>query len=387
MAEYSDVNVDSDVYYSGIYWNDYEVVRRRWNERIAGDPDRDWVEHFAAQTRSPFARALVLNCGNGWVERDLVGRGHVEEAVGTDYAQDLLDLAITAARNEALPLTYHRANINTDPLPPGEFDLVVNYAAGHHITALDRVLREICRRLPEDGWFVNLDYVGPHRNQYRLDAWESLTSLNRQLPESLRQTLIYPPLPVALVVDPTEAVHSELVLEIFRRYFREAEYTPLGGAIAYPLLTHNAPMWNATDEVERARWIGRILEADDVFLAEHPESTLFAYFAGQPKKDVLLQRDKLDEWSAEEIQREQRAREHGGEYYERNPLAAALIALDEEKAAGAAARARTNQLEAELAALRSSYLYSRVRRAVDARAVRRVRANRYVARLERRLRR
>ena len=94
MAEYSDVNEDSDVYYSGIYWNDYEVVRRRWNEWISGDPDRDWFEHFAAQSRPPFTRALVLNCGNGWVERDLVGRGHIKEAVGTDYAQDLLDQAL-----------------------------------------------------------------------------------------------------------------------------------------------------------------------------------------------------------------------------------------------------------------------------------------------------
>jgi SAM-dependent methyltransferase len=387
VAEYSDVNEDSDVYYSGIYWNDYEVVRRRWNEWISGDPDRDWFEHFAAQTRAPFTRALVLNCGNGWVERDLVGRGHIKEAVGTDYAQDLLDQAQTAARNEGWPLTYHRANINTDPLPPGEFDLVVNHAAGHHITALDRVFREICRMLPEDGWFVHLDYVGPHRNQYRLDAWESLTSLNRQLPEHLRQTLTYPPLPVMLVVDPTEAVHSELILETFHRYFNEAEFTPLGGAIAYPLLTHNAQMWNATDEVEQAQWIGRILEADDLFLAEHPDSTLFAYFAGQPKKAVLDQCDVLDEWSAEEAQREQRARLHGGEYYERNPLAAALGALEEERAAHAGTRARADQLEAELGALQSGYLYSRVRRGVDSGAVRRLRANRYLARLERRLRR
>ncbi len=32
---------------------------------------------------------------------------------------------------------------------------------------LDRVFRQICRVLPEDGWFVSFDYVGPHRNQYR----------------------------------------------------------------------------------------------------------------------------------------------------------------------------------------------------------------------------
>ena len=73
---------------------------------------------------------------------------------------------------------------------------------------------------------------------------------------------------------------------------------------------------------------------------------------------MLGQREKLNS-GRRESQREQRAGENGGEYYERDPLAAALIALDEEKAARAAARARTNQLEAELAALRASYLYSK----------------------------
>ena len=332
-------------------------------------------------------RALVLNCGNGWVERDLVGRGHIKEAVGTDYSRDLLHQAATAARRDDLPLTYHQGNINADPLPPGEFDLVVNHAAGHHITALDRVFRQICRVLPEDGWFVHLDYVGPHRNQYRLDAWESLASLNRQLPEHLQQTLTYPPLAAMLIVDPTEAVHSELILETFHRYFSEAEYTALGGAIAYPLLTHNAQMWNAVDDVEQARWVHRILEADDLFLAEHPESTLFAYFAGQPKKEVLDQHDLLEEWSAQETQREERAREHGGEYYERNPLAAALAALEGEKAAHAGAQAQVHHLEEELDAVQSRWLYSNLSRALESRVVARVRANHFVAALERRLRR
>ena len=83
--------------------------------------------------------------------------------------------------------------------------------------------------LPEDGWFVSFDYVGPHRNQYRLDAWEEAWQLNRQLPSTLQQDLAYPPMPVMLVVDPTEAVHSELIVDTFERYFTAGQYTALGG--------------------------------------------------------------------------------------------------------------------------------------------------------------
>ena len=34
-----DVNENSEVYYTGTYWNDFEVVRRRINGRISGEPN------------------------------------------------------------------------------------------------------------------------------------------------------------------------------------------------------------------------------------------------------------------------------------------------------------------------------------------------------------
>ncbi len=42
-----DVNENSDVYYQGGYWNDFDMVVRRINERVSGDPLRTWSDHFA----------------------------------------------------------------------------------------------------------------------------------------------------------------------------------------------------------------------------------------------------------------------------------------------------------------------------------------------------
>lgn len=386
MTESFEVNEHSEVYYTGTYWNDYEIVRNRINRRMSGEPTRTWFEHFAKETERTFKRALILNCGNGWVERELMEHGLIAEGVGMDYSQPLLHEASAAARENGLPLTYIQSNINDAAFPEGEFDLVVNHAAAHHIAAIDRVFREICRVLPEDGWFVSFDYVGPHRNQFRLDAWEEVWNLNHRLPESLRQDLVYPQIPVMLGMDPTEAIHSELILDTFHRYFRTGGYSPLGGAIAYPLLTHNARMFQSDDEVLRALWIDRILEADDRFLAEHPESTLFAYFAGRPDKAVLQDAERLAAWRAEEVERERRGQERAGEYYERGPLAVALIELEQERNAHALVQARVRELESELHAVRSSSLYSGTRRLVDSKWVRTVRANRAVAGLERRVR-
>src|SRR5579863_6756557 len=108
------VNENSDVYYTGTYWNDFVIVRERINTRISGDPLVPWHEHFATTTGRKFRRALILNCGNGWVERELVETGLIAEGVGIDYSQVLLDEASEAARKSGLPLTYQQGNINTD---------------------------------------------------------------------------------------------------------------------------------------------------------------------------------------------------------------------------------------------------------------------------------
>ncbi len=380
------VNENSDIYYQGKYWNDLEAVNRRINERISGNPSRMWFEHFADVSGRTFERALILNCGNGWVERELLASGLILEAVGIDYSEDLLREAKVAADADRLPLTYEQANINTGLLPGGHFDLVVNHAAAHHIAAIDRVFRELCSILPEDGWFVSFDYVGPHRNQYAGAAWEEAWAVNRQLPESLRQDLRYPHLPTMLVTDPTEAIHSELIVETFRRYFAIGEFTPLGGAIAYPLLTHNARLFESTDDAERSAWVDRILEADDRFLREHPGSTLFAYFTGTPEKSALNRTAQLAEWESEETGRERLAAEKGGEYYPRGALSTALIALDAVEWENVRSRAQVEALQSELATLESGFLYSTMRRVLDADLTRRLRANHVVASVERRAR-
>jgi SAM-dependent methyltransferase len=399
MSNY-DVNENSEVYYQGRYWNDYDVVVQKINERISGDPALMWYEHFAKQSSRTFECALILNCGNGWVERELLNSGLILRAVGIDYSEDLLAEARDAAASENLPLTYEQANVNAGTFPQREFDLVVNHAAAHHIAAIDRVFRGVCRLLPEDGWFVSFDYIGPHRNQYRPSAWEAAWQLNEKVPAELRQDLRYPHLPTMLADDPTEAIHSELIVETFHRYFAVSQFTPLGGAVAYPLLTHNSNMWDAIDHPEREHWLNRILDADDEFLNENPDSSLFAYFAGTPDKSVLKRQNLLSQWEATEARREDRASRDGGEYYTRSSLATALIDRDAEHwdAEHARARvaeleselnevgARVTQLQSELDAVRSSASYVWTRRILDNRFTRRLRRNRSVAAMEHRLR-
>jgi SAM-dependent methyltransferase len=347
-----DVNEDESVYYDDRYWNNFDATRQMFNRRIAGGTPGPWFHDYFERRGRPFARGLFLNCGNGWVEQEMVGAGVVGEAVGIDYSDALLEDARRDASALDLAVTYHQMNVNTAEFPPGPFDLVVNYAAAHHIAMIDRVFRQICRLLPEDGCFLSFDYVGPHRNQYWSVAWERAWALNSELPPQLQQSMEYPNVPIMLRVDPTEAVHSELIVETLQRYFHVERFVALGGAIAYPILTHNDRLFACEDRGEQAAVVDTVLRADEEFLAEHPDSTLFAYVVATPNKDVLGRPALLAEWEQEELDREDRARANGGVYYPHTALQDAYDRLITEGVVSAQLRTQVADLESQLDALR-----------------------------------
>jgi len=320
---------DSSVYYQSGYWNDLPLVQRYLNRRATGDPAVSWSEHLAGYHGGAFAKALVLNCGNGWVERGLVQAGLVKEAVGVDYSDDLLRSARGEADKLGLPLRYAQLDTNSARWPEDGFDLVINYAAGHHVAYLDRVLRSITEILPAAGMLVSWDYVGAHRNQYPAAQWEVAWQLNGSLPDGFRHAeMIYPHLPTMLATDPTEAIHSELILPVMRRYF-ELEYVrALGGGLAYPVLTFNQRLQERpSDESEPA--VERVLAADEAYTDGDPMGrTLFAYVIARPRKGALADSAQLAEWTAEEDERERRGAENGGRYYPHTLLGSVYDALD-----------------------------------------------------------
>jgi hypothetical protein len=167
--------------------------------------------------------------------------------------------------------------------------------------------------LPEDGVFVSVDYVGPHRNQYGYEQWEAASRLNASLPEKYRSSFSYPHLPTMLAGDPTEAIHSELILETTQRYFTLEELNPVGGGLAYLVLSHNAGLHAAPEAPEQDAIIRQVLDADAEWTKDH--DPMFVFFWGHPNKKALTDHKQLDRWSREEEQREEAATRNGGEYY------------------------------------------------------------------------
>jgi SAM-dependent methyltransferase len=311
----------SATYYAGRYWNDLESVRRHLYIRATGQPGVTWFEWLGRDGRR-FDRVLMLNCGNGWVERAMHAAGVVSSVVGVDIDDGFILTARAEAAAAGLDAEYVLVDVDRDDLPAGPFDLVVNHAAAHHIAFLDRAMRQIHDRLSPDGLFVSWDYVGPHRNQYSRTQWEAATAVNSELPDEVRQDLVYPDIELMIATDPSEAVHSELVLPLIDRYFDVEWIRRLGGGIAYPILTHNDRLHDAAPAV-REPWVEHVMQADQRFVEQSPEHNLFAFVVAR-KRSHLPPEQALIDWEYEERVREEQALANGREYGPRTELALAV---------------------------------------------------------------
>jgi hypothetical protein len=146
--------------------------------------------------------------------------------------------------------------------------------------------------------------------------WSTLVEFNATLPEPFRQKqLAYPHIKTMLQMDPTEAVHSELQLEVMKRYFDIEQFVPLGGPIAYHILFGNHALFEARDTNEGRAALRRILATDRDFAMANPHTNLFAFWVARPKLDGSPSQADVSRWQAEEDEREARAAAQCGRYY------------------------------------------------------------------------
>lgn len=307
-------NAAFDYYRGDIYWNDFEAINRHINTQISGDPAIGWQRHLRS-VHGCFGKAFFPSCGNGWVERDLFRLGVIGSAAGVDIGASMLEAARKAAADEGIAASYMIGDINAIELPVGEYDLVVNHAAMHHVAYINRVTHRIARTLKSGGLYVAFDYVGPHRNQYSWEAWSAMVELNATLPARFRAKLGYPHMKTMLHTDPTEAIHSELQVEVLKRYFDLTQYSALGGGIAYQMLYQNGMLYHEQNTPEGQATLARIIAADMELLKAMPESNLFSFWVASPKVSSFPQSGVISAWQAGEDVREETAKLSSGRYY------------------------------------------------------------------------
>lgn len=306
-----------EYYQNEVYWNNFDAVQEAHNLLISGDRDCYWHSHVIAKYGVQ-QTAFVLSCGNGWVERDLFGKGFLKRAVGVDIMPNYVEEARRAAEAIGMPATYLCVDANQFNAGKMRADVVINVGAMHHLAYVNRVTAMMAR-IARGGLYIGYDYTGPHRNQYPWPVWSRAVEVNDTLPEQFRKTLRYPHMSTMLSTDPSEAVHPELQIAMLERHFDLLECRPLGGGVAYSLLHNNHRLLAAQGEPEGRAALQTILDADAALAAQVPDANLFTFFVARPKAQPPST-EQLARWDTEEIAREAAAAANGGRYYGTTPL-------------------------------------------------------------------
>lgn len=263
-------------HYADRYWNEVPGVLAYLCLRATGDQNLWWMDDFKARYATPpRKRGLVIGCGNGWAERDLIDRGVADRFDAFDVSTHYL--AQAESLREDRPIRYFQSDFRTFS-PAATYDLIVNVAALHHAQYLFGLTYSLWRALEPHGIFVNWDYVGPSRNQYSRPHVAAMERANRALPERFRTPHpIRPPLHTILRGDPTEAVHAPEIFRVVEQYFDILERHDLGGGIAYQILWNNVEEF-LRDDPEAQNALDYLLQMDEQCTGTEGVPTLFSFF-------------------------------------------------------------------------------------------------------------
>jgi len=139
---------------------------------------------------------------------------------------------------------------------------------------------------------------------------------NAQLPSKMHAPSPMPRPNIARMLqeDPTEAIHSELIMPIFQRYFSTVERKDLGGGVAYQIMHNNPPLYSGSPTADRS--VDFLLQLDEFHTTMGDVPSLFSYFVGRPRKELFdgSHDEQLNAFEQEELEREQKASECGGWY-------------------------------------------------------------------------
>jgi 2-polyprenyl-3-methyl-5-hydroxy-6-metoxy-1,4-benzoquinol methylase len=271
-------------HYSDKYWNDLGTVVKYKNKLSSGDENLHWIEDVKNRFKQflPFENVLIVGCGNGWLERQLFDIG-----IGTNFdAFDISDKYIQEAKEKKgqRSIKYFIDDINDlQNLEPKKYDAIFNFAILHHATEIENAMKKLSMTLKLEGLIFNEEYVGPARNQYSDFHLQKMLEVMADLPEKFRSKhMLRPPL-ANFRVEPSEAIHSDLVIPIFKKYFETIYERNMNGGIAYQILWNNIEQFGNSNDSETKKWLEYILTKDMEMTTHGDVPVLFWYGVGKPK--------------------------------------------------------------------------------------------------------
>jgi len=276
MSEYS--------HYTDKYWNDLIRVKKYKNKLSTDDENIHWIDDILNRFKEylPFENVLIVGCGNGWLERNLSDMNIGKKFDSFDISEKYIQEAESLKENRTINYFLDDIN-NLQKIKPNSYDAIFNFAILHHAEDLDNAMKKLSNSLKPRGLIFNEEYVGPARNQCTDEQLGCMLEIMSDLPERFHSKHhLRPPL-ANFRVEPTEAIHSDLVISTFKKYFDIVFERNMNGGIAYQVLWNNIEEFENPNDIEAEKWLEYLLEKDTKFSNEGKVSVLFWYSVGKSK--------------------------------------------------------------------------------------------------------
>lgn len=197
----------------------FPAAQRYLNERMTGDPDREWFQTIS--DHGPFRNGCILGASNGHVETELLSKNPDLHLTIYDISADAL--ARLHARLEAeYPgrSDVRNQDLNFISLPAATYDLFIAEAAIHHLVNLEHVACQINQSLNADGLFFMLEVVSESKFQFSERKKRLFQALMNAIDEDSRRAgpIDWPDPDRWSLFSPFECARSGEILDIFARH-------------------------------------------------------------------------------------------------------------------------------------------------------------------------
>ena len=178
----------------------------------------------------PFAHAISVGCGAGNKEIALLQSGIAKHFTVYDISKEALNQVRMRAEKAGIADSVRLVCADALQSERGTFDMVYWDNALHHMRNVFAALAWSRDRLKRGGTLVVNDFVGPSRFQWDEELLAVCNEMVRcfNVPPTCRTDA-----KELARIDPTEAADSGRIHEALLRYFPDALWIPLGGALYF----------------------------------------------------------------------------------------------------------------------------------------------------------
>ena len=299
LASEEGKSINNYSHYVDKYWNELKIVAEYKNKLSTDNKNTHWIDDLSNRFANsiPFENVLIVGCGNGWLERRLYDQGIGKNFDAFDISEKYIREAKEKKENRNIHYFIDDIN-NLQNLSVQKYDAIFNFAILHHADKIDSAMEKLSYSLKSTGLIFNEEYVGPAKNQYSNDHLERMLEVNSDLPERFRsKNILRPPL-ANFRIEPTEAIHSDLVISKFKKYFDVVYERNMNGGIAYQILWNNIEEFKNSNDPEAVKWLNYLIEQDLNFSNQKKVPILFWYGVGKPKeikKEINDTKNKFNE--------------------------------------------------------------------------------------------